>query len=528
MSSHPRYRPPAASIVWRALLPLLAWLLAACSAPTDSRSEPSAGLGADSSPVIASWEGVVAEVEGGERRARVEVRQADYLDWLAWRGLTAEPAHLQDFATALVLQRMAEARAAGLPEPVRSEAAERLRQQLLGEVLLARREQEIVVDEAAVEAAWKAVGGEEHRPRRWQLRNLFLRLPADPAAQVSVRERMTELREQLLAGADFATLAAEHSQSQTRFREGRLGLLPLDRLPPAVAKAVEPLQAGQLSEIVQTADGLSLFLCERVDEAGVLGGDALRDVIRKRLRRQAQTALPREFDADLLRSAGLQPGQPEARRRLPELRAQAAIEAGLLEDPSVQQQLRWRTLMQLAQTELIRQSEEQAGEPDEATLRAQFQRMSERGQSWQRFHVAAIDFGAATEETQAQARQIEAAIAAGELSFGEAAQAHSRDASAAQGGDLGWFTVRTLAERDWMMMRAVRQMAPGERSGLIHSGDRLWLYQLIEHQQGAEVRFEDVRDELARRHRQGRPRALQRKLRAEIAGQVQLLGEPSG
>ncbi|MCB1590295.1 MAG: hypothetical protein KDI56_15400, partial [Xanthomonadales bacterium] len=107
MSSHPRYRPPAASIVWRALLPLLAWLLVGCTAPTDSSSEPSAGPGADSSPVIASWEGVVAEVEGGERRARVDVRQADYFDWLAWRGLTAEPAHLQDFATALVLQRMA-------------------------------------------------------------------------------------------------------------------------------------------------------------------------------------------------------------------------------------------------------------------------------------------------------------------------------------------------------------------------------------------------------------------------------------
>ena len=74
-----------------------------------------------------------------------------------------------------------------------------------------------------------------------------------------------------------------------------------------------------------------------------------------------------------------------------------------------------------------------------------------------------------------------------------------------------------------MMMRAIRQIEPGELSGLIHSDDGLWIYRLLARQSGEQVRFEDVRAELEARLEQRQMQVLQRQVRANIARGVKLV-----
>jgi parvulin-like peptidyl-prolyl isomerase len=181
---------------------------------------------------------------------------------------------------------------------------------------------------------------------------------------------------------------------------------------------------------------------------------------------------------------------------------------------------------ELARREMELRAEALRGEDHDAALREAFARMQSRGEGMVRFHVGGIAFGPPDAESLRSAQALLKQISSGETDFETAAREHSIDPSAASDGDLGWFNVRTLAARDWMMMRAVRQIEPGELSGLIHSADGLWIYRLHARQSGEQVRFEDVRDELEARLEQRQTQTLQRQVRAAIVRGVEF-AEPA-
>ena len=89
-------------------------------------------------------------------------------------------------------------------------------------------------------------------------------LPEIRSAHILVEDKATAtgLKEQLDAGADFATLAAEHSTDATAARGGDRGWLPFQRMVPDYAKAVESMVIGELAGPVQTPFGWHLI---RVD-----------------------------------------------------------------------------------------------------------------------------------------------------------------------------------------------------------------------------------------------------------------------
>jgi peptidyl-prolyl cis-trans isomerase SurA len=450
---------------------------------------------------------------------RVSIYRRDYESWLAWRGLEATPEHLVDFAARRVLAQLTRERG---DHPA---LEQRVRERVLEEALLARIDATVQVDESRVGLAWAAAMEDDQRPRRYQLRNLFLALPQDAAEHPQIRTQMEALRKRALAGEEFASLATEYSQSQTRFREGRLGLIPLDRLPAAAAEAIKPLSAGDISAIVETGGGLSIFYCERIVEAQAADPDALKQRVRMQLQRQAVANARATFDQELLAKQGVTIEPPAAQLQLRELRVQRAVELGLDESTEIAEQIRWQTMQAQAQLEMSRQVDQRRGAADEDALREAFARMQSRGEGMIRYKVGGIALGAPTPERLAEARRLLAQIENGELPFEEAARRRSIDASSTSGGDLGWFTVRTLAARDWMMMRAIRNMAPGELSGLMHADDGLWVYRLLARQSGEQVRFEDVRSELEARLADSQTRALQNAIVAEISNELVLAND---
>ena len=189
---------------------------------------------------------------------------------------------------------------------------------------------------------------------------------------------------------------------------------------------------------------------------------------------------------------------------------------GLDQDLALQVDMRWRAMQQLARREMDRRVELLRKEPDLQAMREQFAALQSRGEGMVRYHVAGIAFGPAKPATVQAARQVLQQIESGELSFADAARTHSIDASAPQDGDLGWFNVRTLAARDWIMMRAMRQVREGELSGVLNSDKGIWIYRLLQKQAGKDVSFEDVRPELEERARQQQTRGLEKAVRMEI------------
>jgi parvulin-like peptidyl-prolyl isomerase len=108
------------------------------------------------------------------------------------------------------------------------------------------------------------------QPQLWVLQNIFKRLPEEPAspdAKAQVRLAMDALRRRAILGEDFAELARQESESETRLRGGSLGAVSPDRLTSEAASVVSSLKAGDISRVFESSGGLTLLRCEKILDA---------------------------------------------------------------------------------------------------------------------------------------------------------------------------------------------------------------------------------------------------------------------
>lgn len=431
------------------------------------------------------------------------------------------------------LARAAEARGLDPRERLRLEAARHA-------VLVPALRREIVASVSASDEEVEALRRDHpeafHRPRKLRLRNLYLEIGADERAE-DVRRRMQEIRRDIAAGADFAALAERESESQSAPRGGVLGYVDPDELPPPVAAAVRDLAPGEVSAPVEHGRGLSLFLCEEIREAIVPTPEEVRAKLRSQLERVRAREVWAGTREDLLEAAAphIDPGSSSAVLELPGYRldpegaealvalhrarggaeldpadpaamapvlrawaldvltARRAEELGLDRRTEVAEALRWRRLEALAGMELARRLEAGRREPEEEELRRYFSEHRDRYRDLAAFDLGAIHFGPADDRTVLEeARSVAHRLAAGELSFQEAARRHSRHPSAAAGGGIGWQTRHQVALRGPVASRAIRALGPGEATGLLHLESGLWIFELRDTREERELGFEEV------------------------------------
>jgi parvulin-like peptidyl-prolyl isomerase len=81
---------------------------------------------------------------------------------------------------------------------------------------------------------------------------------------IAARKRLQEAKDKLRAGdANFADIVREYSQDpEFKDRNGDMGYLTLTDLPKELQDAIAQLQVGQISDLVQTAQGLWLVRLE--------------------------------------------------------------------------------------------------------------------------------------------------------------------------------------------------------------------------------------------------------------------------
>ena len=96
-------------------------------------------------------------------------------------------------------------------------------------------------------------------PIKYQLSQISV-YPDREAAAIAVKERLLALRERVMNGEKFSTLARIYSQDPgSAMRGGELGMAPKSIFWPAFSDAAMSLKPGVVSQIVETPDGFHLI-----------------------------------------------------------------------------------------------------------------------------------------------------------------------------------------------------------------------------------------------------------------------------
>lgn len=94
---------------------------------------------------------------------------------------------------------------------------------------------------------------------RYRIRHIVL-YPDREAANMAVKEKLVKLRERVLNGEKFATLARMYSQDPgSMSKGGELGMMSKNVFWPAFSDAAMSLKVGQVSQVVETPDGFHII-----------------------------------------------------------------------------------------------------------------------------------------------------------------------------------------------------------------------------------------------------------------------------
>ncbi|MBL8678093.1 MAG: peptidylprolyl isomerase [Myxococcales bacterium] len=121
-------------------------------------------------------------------------------------------------------------------------------------------------------------------PAQVRIRHILLRFPDDAQdpAKLAIRQRLEALRTRITAGENWVRLARLYSQDD-HWREGGLSSwTAVDRvdLPDDVKRVLPNLQAGQMSEVIQSPLGVHLIQVVGRRQGDVPEADAKREIAR--------------------------------------------------------------------------------------------------------------------------------------------------------------------------------------------------------------------------------------------------------
>jgi peptidyl-prolyl cis-trans isomerase D len=106
-------------------------------------------------------------------------------------------------------------------------------------------------------------------PRKAKLRTILLRTDLGDLAEDTVRERMDKVREEIIAGGDFAEAARRWSEDASAVQGGDMGELEEPRMDPELAEAVFATEVGSVTAVIQNAAGFQLVKVEGITDAVV-------------------------------------------------------------------------------------------------------------------------------------------------------------------------------------------------------------------------------------------------------------------
>jgi peptidyl-prolyl cis-trans isomerase SurA len=142
---------------------------------------------------------------------------------------------------------------------------QKFREEIRGEVTMQRlREREVEgnvnVTEAEVDTQIALEAREATTDQEFRLAHILVLVPEQAtSAQIEARrKRAAQALGELRKGAEFAQISAQFSDAPDALQGGNLGWRPSGRLPALFLEALSPLKAGEVTDILRSANGFHI------------------------------------------------------------------------------------------------------------------------------------------------------------------------------------------------------------------------------------------------------------------------------
>ncbi len=151
---------------------------------------------------------------------------------------------------------------------------EKFREDIRGEILTSRLRQRqvdnrVTVTEREVDNFLSGQTQQGNAGVEFHLRHILLSLPDSPSASEmqEAETQATDILKQLRAGADFAQLAATHSDAPQALDGGDLGWRKPDQVPSLLADVIAGMKQGDVSDLIRSAGGIHIVKLDGVRDS---------------------------------------------------------------------------------------------------------------------------------------------------------------------------------------------------------------------------------------------------------------------
>ncbi|MCX7591187.1 MAG: peptidylprolyl isomerase [Kiritimatiellae bacterium] len=195
-------------------------------------------------------EEIVRESFGGDRSAFLEALTRDHVPFDEWR------THLREQIIFMMMRR-------------------------------ANVEDRIFLPASAVRKAYEENVENYRKPGRVKLRLIWVGRGRDANEASKRREEAEKIRDRVVSGEDFGTVAAAHSEDQYAKQGGDWGWIDPGVLRPELAKVAASLPTNTVSDVIETRDGWYILKVEGRHEETTVPFEEVQPRIESDLRRQA-------------------------------------------------------------------------------------------------------------------------------------------------------------------------------------------------------------------------------------------------
>ncbi len=184
------------------------------------------------------------------------------------------------------------------PEDYRARLADQI---LLQKVINFAVRNNVAVSDKEIQQYYADNIGEFDGGEKIRIRQIFFALPQDSSQKEVVEAKAREIAQRISSGEDFAKLAGEFSEDQSRAFGGDLGYISRGSALKEIEDAAAALNKGEVSSPFRSPAGLHIIKLEDRIEGG--GIDKVRDKIRETLLQKAFEVRYREWKAGLREKA---------------------------------------------------------------------------------------------------------------------------------------------------------------------------------------------------------------------------------
>ena len=124
----------------------------------------------------------------------------------------------------------------------------------------------IVITKEDIEACYKRDIEKYSGETKYHLSNIIMKVPpsASESEKLEVKKRMESILSRLNQGESFSDLANVYSDTSSAADGGYLGLFKIDALSPQLREAIEGMEAGEYTFVLDTDQGYQIFYISEI------------------------------------------------------------------------------------------------------------------------------------------------------------------------------------------------------------------------------------------------------------------------